>query len=157
LEFDPCIHDDTHQSSKGKCVCTLCLINHHAMKTVGRVDDSSTYTFLVLWGNLTNNSRVFKLQKKVIRIILGVGPRDSCRSLFKKLDILPLSCKYIFSLTLFVIDNQNNICSGSEAHGLNTRSKNQFYIPTANLSVFQKGTIFTCIRLFNFAKDHSKS
>jgi hypothetical protein len=27
-----------------------------------------------------------------------------------------------------------NFCLDSEVHGLNTRSKNQFYIPTSNLS-----------------------
>jgi hypothetical protein len=42
-----------------------------------------------------------------------------------------------------------NFYSGSEVHGLNTRSKNQFYILTANLSVFQKGTVFAGNRLFN--------
>jgi hypothetical protein len=84
--------------------------------------------------NSTNISRVFKLQKKVIRIISGVGPRDSCISLFKKLDILPLSCEYIFSLMLFVIIKINFA---------------QVYLPTSNLSVFQKGTMFIGTRLFN--------
>jgi hypothetical protein len=36
---------------------------------------------IIFWGNLANISRVFKLQKKVIRIISGVGCRDSCRGL----------------------------------------------------------------------------
>jgi hypothetical protein len=56
---------------------------------------------IIFWGNSANVSRVFKLQKKVIS---GVGPRDSCRSIFRKLDILPLSCEYILSLKFFVID-----------------------------------------------------
>jgi hypothetical protein len=42
-----------------------------------------------------------------------------------------------------------SFCSGSEVHGLNTRSKTQFYIPTANLSVFQQGTLYTGTWLFN--------
>jgi hypothetical protein len=104
---------------------------------------------IIFWGNLTNISRLFKLQKKVIRIISGVGFRDSCRGLLRKLDILPLSCEYILSLMLFVIDNQNNFHSGLEVHGLNTRSKNQLYLPTSNLSVFQKGTTFSGISFFN--------
>jgi hypothetical protein len=58
---------------------------------------------IIFWGNSTNISRVFKLQKKVIRIMSGVGPRNSCRGLFRKLDILQLSCEYILSLMLFVI------------------------------------------------------
>jgi hypothetical protein len=77
-----------------------------------------------------------------------VRSRDSCRGVFRKLDILPLSCEYNLSLMLFVIDNQNNLF-GLEVHGLNTRSKNQLYLPTSNLSVFQKGTTFSGIRLFN--------
>jgi hypothetical protein len=78
-----------------------------------------------------------------------VGFRDSCRGLFRKLDILPLSCEYILSWMLFVIDNQNNFHSALEVDGLNTRSKNQLYLPISNLPVFQKGTIFSGIRLFN--------
>jgi hypothetical protein len=74
---------------------------------------------------------------------------DSCRNLFKKLDILPLSCEYILSLMLFVIDNLNKFCSGLEVHGLNIRSRNQLYLPISNLSVFQNGTMCTGIRLFN--------
>jgi hypothetical protein len=83
----------------------------------------------------------------VIRIISGVGPRDSCRNLFKELDILPLSGEYILSLMLFVVDNQNKFCSGLEVHGLNIRSRNQLYLPILNLSVFQKDTKCTGIRL----------
>jgi hypothetical protein len=48
-----------------------------------------------------------------------------------------------------VIDNQNNFRSGLEVHVLNTRSKNQLYLPTTNLSVLQKGATFSGIRLFN--------
>jgi hypothetical protein len=66
----------------------------------------------------------------------GVGLRDSCRDLFRKLQILPLSCEYILLLMLFVIDNQTKFCSGSDFHGLNTRSREQLYLPNANISVF---------------------
>jgi hypothetical protein len=63
---------------------------------------------IVFWGNSTNASKVFKLQKKAIRIICVVGFRNSLRGLFKKIDILPLTCEYILSLMLFVIDNHND-------------------------------------------------
>jgi hypothetical protein len=87
-----------------------------------------------LLGNSTNSDRVFKLQKKVIRIMSGMGPRDSCRDLFRKLQVLPLSCEYILSLMLFVIDNQTKLCLGSDFHGWNTRNREQIYLPNANLS-----------------------
>jgi hypothetical protein len=63
--------------------------------------------------------------------------------------VMTLSHKHSLSLLLFVIDNQNNFCSGLEVHGLNIRSRNQLYLPISNLSVFQKGAMFTGIRLFN--------
>jgi hypothetical protein len=50
---------------------------------------------------------------------------------------------------LYVIGNQNNFRSALEVHGLNTGSKNQPYLPASNLSVFQKGTTFAGVRLFN--------
>jgi hypothetical protein len=45
----------------------------------------------------------------MIKIISGAGPRGSYRSLFKELDILPLSWEYIVSLMLFVTDNKTKI------------------------------------------------
>jgi hypothetical protein len=42
------------------------------------------------WGNSPNSRKIFTLQKKIIRIIIGAHPRTSCRRLFKKLEILPV-------------------------------------------------------------------
>jgi len=41
-------------------------------------------------GNQPYSEKIFKIQKRVIRIITNSRPRDSCRELFKKLEILPL-------------------------------------------------------------------
>jgi hypothetical protein len=38
-----------------------------------------------------------KIQKSMIRIIMNVDNRSSCRNLFKQLNILPLKSQYIFS------------------------------------------------------------
>jgi hypothetical protein len=78
-----------------------------------------------------------------------MSPRDSCRDLFRKLQIIPLLCEYILSLMLFVIDNRTKFCSGSHFHTLNTRNREQLYLPNANLSVFQNGPMFSAIKLFN--------
>ena len=40
--------------------------------------------------------KIFKIQKRVIRIITNSRAKDSCRELFKKLEILPLYSQYIF-------------------------------------------------------------
>jgi hypothetical protein len=61
---------------------------------------------IIFWGNSTDSKKVFALQKKVVRIMMGIKPHNSCRGLFKRLQILPLPCEHIFSLLNFIISNQ---------------------------------------------------
>jgi len=51
---------------------------------------------LIFWGHSPHSVRVFRLQKKIIRIMTGSRSRDSCRTLFFSLKILPLPSLYIF-------------------------------------------------------------
>jgi hypothetical protein len=61
---------------------------------------------IIFWGNSSHSNNIFKLQKRVIKIIRNSRNRDSCRDLFKKLDIiLPIYSQYIFSLLIIVTDN----------------------------------------------------
>jgi hypothetical protein len=62
---------------------------------------------IILGGNLPYSEQIFKMQKKVIRIIANLRVRDSCRELFKKMEILPLYSQYIFSLLTYVIKNKH--------------------------------------------------
>jgi hypothetical protein len=53
---------------------------------------------IILWGISTYNKNIFRLQKRVIRFIMGVGTRLSCREFFKILNILPLNSQYFFHI-----------------------------------------------------------
>jgi len=46
--------------------------------------------------------RIFRIQKRVIRSMVGVSSRTSCRQLFKELSILTLASLYIFKVTCFI-------------------------------------------------------
>jgi hypothetical protein len=50
---------------------------------------------IIFGGNSSSSGRIFTLQKKIIRIIAGAQPVISCRSLLKKLQILPVPCLYV--------------------------------------------------------------
>jgi len=67
---------------------------------------------IIFWGNATNRCKVFKLWKRVIRIVSGGEPRASCSVLFRKLEILLVPFQYILFLMLFIIDNPNNFQTG---------------------------------------------
>jgi hypothetical protein len=61
---------------------------------------------IIFWGNSTRSIHVFRLQRRVIRIIIDYRPTDSCRQLFKKLRFLPLMSQYIFPFLLFFVNNK---------------------------------------------------
>ena len=50
---------------------------------------------IIILGDSSNSGKTFLLYKqKTVRIIVGAQPGTSCRSLFKKLEILPVLCQY---------------------------------------------------------------
>jgi hypothetical protein len=93
---------------------------------------------IIFWCNSTDSRKVFTLQKKIVRIMLGVKPQNSCRGLFKRLQILPLPCEYIFSLLNFIINNKEHFQTNSSVHSVNTRNKHNLNRPVANPDMFSK-------------------
>ena len=61
---------------------------------------SVTNHSLIFWGNSSFSNSISKIKKRILRIIMGTGTRDSCRELFKILNIVPLQSQYILSLML---------------------------------------------------------
>jgi len=47
---------------------------------------------ILFWGGDSQSTKVFKLQKKVVRLICNVKRKTSCRELFRTLNILPVPC-----------------------------------------------------------------
>jgi hypothetical protein len=73
---------------------------------------------IMFWDHSASSIRVYRLQKRIIRIIMGCRSRDSCRKLFIILKILPLPSLYILSLLLFVIKNKELFTTNSEIHSI---------------------------------------
>jgi hypothetical protein len=93
---------------------------------------------IILGGNSSNSKIIFTLQKKTVTIIAGVTAGNSCRSLFMRLEILPLPCEYLCTLLYFVVNNQELFQTNSAIHNVNTTKKNYLHRPVSNLSCFQK-------------------
>ena len=85
--------------------------------------------------------------------------RDSCRQLFKRLEILPLQSPYIFSvlLLLFVVKNKDLYTTNQEIHNITTRLNTNLHPPVSNLTVFQKGAYYSGIKLFSHLQLEIKS
>ena len=88
------------------------------------------------------------MQKKAIRIKEGCRNRVSCRNLFKKLQILPLTSQYNLSLLMFAV-KKKLFSTNTENHNIETRQRNNLYLPQANLTIYQKEAYYLGIKIFN--------
>ena len=104
---------------------------------------------IIFGGNTYCSTNIFKVQKRIIRIISNTGRRDSCRELFKQLQILPLPSQYIFSLLVFVNKNKELFLTNSEIHDLNTRYIHNLHLPFTSLKLVQKGVLYSGSKIFN--------
>jgi hypothetical protein len=112
---------------------------------------------VIFWGHTAPSTRVFRLKKRIIRIMMGSKSKDSCRKLFISLEILPLPSLYIFSLLRFVIKNKYLFTTNNETHNYGTRQQVDFYYPLANLKKFQTGVHYMSVKIYNSLPIHTKN
>ena len=111
---------------------------------------------IIFWGRSSNVSKLFILQKRIIRIINNTGVRESCREAFKNMEIMTLYSQYIFSLILFAVKNKHLFTSNNEIHTYKTRNYLNFHLPTVNLTKFYKGPYISGTKAFNHLPRHIK-
>jgi len=104
---------------------------------------------IIFWVNQPYSEKIFKIQKRVMRIITNSRMRDSYRELFQRLEILPLYSQYIFSPSIFVIKNKHLYNTDNQIQSVHTKFKTNLHPPIANLTKFQKGVYYSGIKIFN--------
>ena len=111
---------------------------------------------IIFWGNLHLSANIFKIHKRIIRIITNKGKRYSCWQLFKTLQILTVPSQYIFSLLVFVIKNKGLFTINSDIHGINTWYNFNFHLCSTNLTLMQKGVHYSVSKVFNHLSENIK-
>jgi hypothetical protein len=104
-------------------LCTACYAIRTVKPFMCQVNLKSVYYSychsLITYGYSSPSIHVFRLQKRVNRIITGSRPTHSCRQQFKKL----------LSLLLFIVKNKALLQLNSEVHNINTRYKSNPHRP----------------------------
>lgn len=104
---------------------------------------------LLLWGTAADIQAIFVLQKRAVRAIYGLRPRDSLRNLFKEINILTLASQYIFDCIMYVYKNLNLLPKKSDKHSLNTRNKHKLAVPNLRLHKIGNSFVGMSIKIFN--------
>jgi hypothetical protein len=112
---------------------------------------------VIFWGNYPISKDIFKIQKRVIRIIANKPRRESCRHLFKQLKILTLPSQYIFSVPIFIAENRNLFTFNTHIHSFNTRNIFDLHLQSTHLTVVQRGVLHSGCRVFNQLPAYIKS
>jgi hypothetical protein len=102
-------------------------------------------------------NKVFILQKKIIRIITNIRPRDSCREVFKNMEIMTSYSQYIYSLILYTGNNKYLFSINNEIHKYSTRYNNNLHLPKVDLPKFNKGAYISGVKVFNHLAQYIKT
>ena len=125
-------------------------VSHNALKVIYYSYFHSIMNYgLLFWGSSTESIKIFKLQKRIFRIMMGYKSNQSCRELFVTLGILPLPSHYILSLLLFLNKSRNHFTVNSAIYQYTTRQQSNFHQPPANLSKCQKAICYLAVKVFN--------
>lgn len=158
LHIDNALNWDTHISNVANKISSTCYALYRLSKLATR-QTVLTYYYahfvsrisygIIFWGSAHNSERIFKLQKKAIRYILGASKYESCKKLFKDLQLLTLPCIYILEVLIYVKNNINLFVPNNYNHNYNTREGNNLMIPLHNLSKYEENPRYMGILLYN--------
>ena len=104
---------------------------------------------IIFWGNSVHRKHIFKIQKRIIRLITNSGIRDSCRDLFKILEILPFYSQYLYSLLTLVAKHRDLFKANADFHSISMSYNSDLHLPSAQLKLFQKAVLYSGIKAYN--------
>lgn len=123
--------------SDSELLRTVYFSNFHSVMSYG----------ILAWGNGSDVWKIFLVQKKAIRAMLGLTARTSCRGHFKSQGILTTAGTYIFRCLIFLKSNYNLF--REYENGNRTRRIHPFLFPKCSLTLTQKNVEYMCLKLFD--------
>lgn len=129
------------------------LVSHHTLLMAYHGYFCSIMSYAIsIWGGSSNYQRVFKLQKKAIRIVFGLNQRESCRTIFTENKIMTMPCLYIYETLIFTKRNL-------KTYKINTISSRtiQIQYPRHNSKKFENSPWYTGAKLFNKLPNNIKN
>ena len=112
---------------------------------------------LLFWGHLSDSIKIFRLHKKIIRIMTDCRNSDSRRKLFFSLENSPFASQHILSLLLLMIKNRNQFVVNSVLHHIDTRQHANIHQPSVTLTKYPKGVYCLGVKMFNMLPSYIKT
>ncbi|KAG7305783.1 hypothetical protein JYU34_009916 [Plutella xylostella] len=104
---------------------------------------------LLLWGRSTDIFKVFRIQKKCIRAIVGIRNDESCKPFFKSLKVLTIFSMYIKEVCVFVREHMDLFKKQSDTNERSRRDPYKLTLPKIRVDVYKHNAYVMCIRIYN--------
>jgi hypothetical protein len=101
---------------------------------------------ILFWGNLKNFKKIFKLQKRAIRLIEKRAIRllayvfntTSCKPFFNKLKFMALPYIQIYRIPVHINMSLNRFKTNSLIYSYKSRNKNEVFVTGHNTKLFKQ-------------------
>lgn len=104
---------------------------------------------VIMWGRVCESNRAFVLQKRLLRLIFNISPRESCRPIFMQNKVLTLPCLFIYKCAVFVKQNFQWFEQNRFLHDYPTRFGNKLR-PLAHVTtLFERSPGYCCVTVYN--------
>lgn len=133
------------------------ICNSQVLKMYYHANFESVLSYgIVLWGKSPLAERIFKLQKRAIRSMLGMDSRATCRPAFKKQNILTVPCLYIYYILCFVKTNISDFTQHNHNHDYATRGNNNLQYDIHRLELYKMDPYYQGAVLYNKLSNYLK-
>ena len=104
---------------------------------------------ICIWGSSSSLQKVFLLQKRIVRVMVGVSQRQSCKVYFTELGILTLPSLYVYECCTYVHKSRDKFIKNYEIHDKNTRQKNLFHVPFKKKTICKNCLFVSGLEMYN--------
>lgn len=104
---------------------------------------------ILAWGSSSETIRVFRLQKRAVRFMLGLPNRHSCREVFKQQAILTLPCTFILEILVYARQRYSDFLKLGQSSSYDTRNSNILEFTKHRTAMYENCPNYLAIRYYN--------
>lgn len=122
----------------------------------GYIHTHLTYAVLC-WGHSPHASKIFAVQRRCLRLLAGLRPRQCCKQAFLNLGVLTFPCIYILTCLIYLKKNLNSYLSHGDIHHYNTRSRQNLVFDYSRTGRVRDGCGYYAVKFYNVLPSEIRS
>lgn len=167
LFIDSKLKFETHVKQMKNKISSGCFAVRVISRELGSATARTAYHALIeshlryaipFWGVCTSNllDSVLKLQKRAIRYVYGLSPRDSCRQLFIEKGILTVVALFVLETVCIVKKHISKFEITSSIHNTRQSTRNDLKLPIPSSTLVKDSFVYNGVKMYNHLPNHFK-